>query len=166
MGHSPNQQTQNLTVSKNGGVGGVTLFTTSTPHTFFSNQPIWLGGTPPSGFSSSTNYYVVSAGGNLTTTTFALAAAPSGAAITATDNGTSVTATMPTGTFRVVRLRKQISEQWLTGQANASAAKVSAAEGGATSAEKFWQSRRVKQFIGTPNEDEFEYVVSAQDDGT
>lgn len=162
MGHSPNQQAQSLTVAATGGPGGVTLFTTASAHIFYANQPIWLGGTPPTGFSASTNYYV----GNRTSTTFTLSATPSGTPITASDNGTTVTATMPTGTFRVLRIMKTVTEQWLTGQANASAAKVSAAEGGATNGEKYWLRRKVHQFIGTPNEDEFEYVVSQQDDGT
>lgn len=168
MGHSPNQQTQNVTVSATGGPGGSALFTTTTPHTFYSNQPVVLGGTAPTGFTAtSVTYYVV----NRTDMTFGLAATPSGAAIAASSAGTSVTVGMPTGTFRVLRIHKVVTEQWLTGQANASAAKVAAKDPTQFNQNQFWKKRHVFQFLGNPSatvpyEDEFEYVVSSFDDGT
>ena len=171
MGHSPNQQAQNLTIVYNGGIGGVTLFSTAAPHTLYKNQPVILGGTTaPTGFTLGTTYYVC-ADQNYSDTTFALSATPSGTPITASTNGTAVTVGMPTGTYRVVRIKRIVEEQWLTGQGSASAAKIAAKNPAGNNQTKFWQFRHVYQYLGNPSatvpyEDEFEYIVSAIDDGT
>ncbi len=171
MGHSPNQQTQTVTCSPTGSPVGAALFTTATPHTLFKNQPVILSGTTaPSGFTNGTTYYVVAYDGSWTDTTFSLSATPSGPAIVASSAGSAESVGMPTGTFRVLRINKIVEEQWLTGQANASAAKVYAKNPTQGNQNQFWLRRHVYQFIGTggtsDTEDVFEYVVSAQDDGT
>ena len=171
MGHSPNQNAQNVTCAPTGGIGGVALFSTTSPHTYFKNQPVILGGTTaPTGFTLGTTYYVA-ADQNYSDTTFALAATPSGTPIVASTAGTAVTSGMPTGTYRVLRLRRVIEEQWLTGQANAAAAKAYAKNpASGTNQNQFWRRRNVMQFMNQGAsldvEDPFEYVVSAADDGT
>ena len=171
MGHSPNQNSQSVTCAPTGGIGGVALFSTAAPHTYYKNQPVVLGGgAAPTGFTLGTTYYVC-ADQNYSDDTFALSATPSGPAIVASSAGTSVTAGMPAGTYRVLRITKVVEEQWLTGQANAAAAKAYAKNPTQGNVAKNWLKRHVYQFLGNPSaqvgyEDEFEYVVSAADDGT
>ena len=171
MGHSPNQQAQNVTVTPTGAAGtGAALFATASPHTYYKNQPVVLGGTTaPTGFVLGTTYYVVW-DGNYTDLTFSLSATPSGPAIVASSAGTAVTVGMPTGTYRVVRIKKIVEEQWLTGQGSAAAAKAFAKNPAQGNQNQFWLKRHPYQFIGTgpgaDTEDPFEYVVSAIDDGT
>lgn len=170
MGHSPNQSSVSVTCAPTGAVGGAALFSTANPHTYFKNQPVVLGGTTaPTGFTLGTTYYVV-ADGNYTDLTFSLSATPSGAPIGGSSAGTAVTVGMPPNTFRVVRIKKIVEEQWVIGQATAALAKAYAKNPAQGNQNQNWLKRHPYQFIGmaagNDTEDPFEYVVSAADDGT
>ena len=165
MGHSPNQGSQSVTVTQSG-ANGAALFTTTNPHTFYPDQPVVLSGSSaPGNFSNGTTYYVVF-GPNFGSNTFSLSATAGGTPIAYSSAGSSETVGMPTGTYRIIRVEHVVTEQWLTGQGSASAAKAAAKDPTQFNQNQFWKRRRVFQLLGTPNEDTFEYIVSAQDDGT
>lgn len=144
------------------------LFSTAAAHTLQKGNPVIIGGTAPTGFTATSVTYYVADDTNFSTTTFALAAAPEGPPIAASDAGTTVTVSWPTGTFRIVRMEHVVTEMILTGQSNATAARNAAKDPTQFNLNKNWIRRRVLQnpSSGTANHgDVFEYVVSAVDDG-
>lgn len=160
MGHSPNYASQTVTINIASGV-----VSAAAPHNLRKGDPIAFAttGALPTGLTAGTTYYVANTP-SFSSTTFQVSATLGGAAIALSGTQSGVqTVAAPSGTYRVVRIMHTVTEQILTGQANAAAAKAAAKDPTQFNIAKNWRERRVMQIVG---EDAFEYVVSAADDGT
>lgn len=171
QGHSPPSESTPYTVTISIASPGVISLLN---HGLKKGQAVVFAttGALPTGLTAGTTYYVA-ADPNFNDNQFAVAATQNGPSIVTSGSQSGVqTQSQPTGTFRVVRINKVVTECYVVA-ANASAAKAAAR----LQAPQFWLERHIKQFGNsvsagpgnantTPGcEDVFEYDTVSSDDG-